>query len=231
MAITLVTSALIPQGVTSGDSSSIDTTGADLLVMLGASFILPTLSDSKSNTWNHLTSQSTGALHEARTRISYAWNPTVGTGHVFSWDYAGYGNTTLIVLAFSGALTASDPFDNENGANTNSNVSTIQPGSMTPTEDNCVVVSACGFGTGTSGLISIDGGFTIAQQDDATGSDIPGSAGAYLIQTTAAAANPTFTSASGTAPASAVIASFKAAGGGGGGGSSTLLMHVARILN
>lgn len=219
MAIAVVSSVLLPRGVTGATSGSIDTTGASLLVM-GLAGFQPvnayTISDSKSNTWTPLTLKATGAANEARTQLFYVANPTVGTGHTFTWAYAGYGNATAAVIAFSGAATAS-PFDLENGFAINSEVSTIQPGSITPSENNEVVVVMGGFPNDmTSGTGAIDGGFTIAHQQNFGGSNVVGGLMAYLIQTTAAAANPTITAPTGTDPMSAVIASFKSAGGGGG---------------
>ncbi len=222
MAIAVVSSVLLPRGVTGATSSSIDTTGATLLVMGLAGFQIVansyTISDSKGNTWTPLTAKDTGAAHEARTQLFYVANPTVGTGHTFDWAYAGYGNATAAVIAFSDCLTVS-PFDQQNGFGTNSEVSTVQPGSITPTEDNEVVVVMGGFPNDmNSGSGSINGGFTIAHQREFGGSNCVGGLMAYLIQTTAAAANPTITAPTGTDPMSAVIASFKSAGGGGGGG-------------
>lgn len=228
MAFALVTSAMLPTGVTGATTSSpLNTTGADLLIFGCASKILPTVSDSKSNTWTPLTSVNAGTAHESRCQLHYVANPTVGTNHDFSWAYAGYGSTTGFVLAFSGAATVS-PFDQENGAFDNGEATSIQPGSITPTEDNELVVALATFTDDfTSGSGSINGGFTIAHQRNFSAGPCNGGLIAYLIQTSAAAANPTITAPTGPDPLSAVIASFKSAGGGGGGGSSGFLLLTA----
>lgn len=222
MAIALVTSAMLPTGVTGATTSTpLNTTGANLLIFGCASKLLPTVSDSKSNTWTPLTSQNAGTGHESRCQLHYVTNPTVGTNHDFSWAYAGYGSTTGFVLAFSGADTSS-PFDQQNGSFDNTEASSIAPGSITPTQDNEVVIALATFTDDfTSGSGSINGGFTIAHQRNYSAGPCNGGLIAYLIQTTAAAANPTITAPTGPDPLTAVIASFKAAGGGGGGGGSS----------
>lgn len=222
MAITIVNSVLLPTGVTGATSSSIDTTGATGLIMGFCGFQpvnLPTISDNKGNTWTARTLQATGAVHEARAQIFDSMDaPTVGTGHTFSWSYAGYMNAFCAVIAINDSK-ASGAFDQENGFATNSEVSSVQPGSITPSEDNEIVFALGGFPNDmNSGTGAINGGFTIQHQRAYTtaGSHIGGLL-AYLIQTTAASANPTITAPTGTDPMSAVIASYKSAGGGGGG--------------
>lgn len=186
-------------------TTGVDTTGANLLIVC-VSFdttSTQTISDSKSNTWTALTkttSSSAGAV------CYYSKNPTVGASHTFS--NTGASNFSSIFMeAFSGADTSS-PFDQENGA-TNSST-TLQPGSVTPSQNNEVIVTFLGFNTaGTP--ISIDGGFT--QSDtavDFSSGNHYGGAMAYLIQTSATAANPTWTRTN-TQTNSARIATFKAA--------------------
>jgi hypothetical protein len=236
VAIALVSSVLLPTGTTGANStgSPIDTTGATGLIAVLSGFQPvnpPTVSDSKGNTWTARTLQATGALHEARTQIfDCVAAPTVGTNHTFEWAYAGYGRFFMAVMAFSD-IKASGAFDQENGFATNSEVSTIQPGSITPAEDNCLVICGGGFPDDmNSGTGAINGGFTIAHQRAFTsaGSHVGGLA-AYLIQTSAAAANPTITAPTGTDPMSAVIASYKSTGGGGGGGGSLLRPPMVRF--
>jgi hypothetical protein len=58
-----------------------------------------------------IASAVTGLVPE---RLYYAANPTVGSGHTFS--YTGASNfSSIFVAAFSGVATSS-PFDKENGA-------------------------------------------------------------------------------------------------------------------
>lgn len=201
------TSASGNAGVT---TSGIDTTGADLIVVSVSWYIVDTpigsltFSDSKSNTWTRLTDSTGGGV--AANVLYYCQSPTVGSGHTFTTNGA---YVSVCVAAFSGST--SSPFDVQNGSGAAGGAGTIQPGSITPTVDNELVM--CGFcgGAGTS-PVSIDGGFTKIVEEPVSSSF--GGAIAYLIQTTAAAANPTWTlSASGSSKATR-IASFKAAAGG-----------------
>ena len=187
-------------GANTATTTAIDTTGATLLVMVlidgQQSGFGTTFSDSKSNTWTCLTQIDSGGGLSASGRICYVANPTVGSGHTFS--AAGY-QITIMVSAWSG-VKVSTPFDQENGT-----ANAAQSGSITPTENNELVISAYGDDYG-SGALSIDGGFTILNTK--RGNDGTKSGGAaYLIQTTAAATNPTWSG--GTTDKWAVIASFK----------------------
>lgn len=205
--------ALIASVNAGGDSStcttgSIDTTGANLIVVYVAGYEPGggiTLTDSKSNSWTALTkSDAAGGING---QLYYCYNGTVGSGHTFTGTNS-YPN--LSVMAFSGAATS--PYSAESGAS--GSAGTIQPGNITPAEDNMLLVCGCSQGSTITGM-TIDGGFTEASAD-AAGSAFR-VAGAYLIQTTAAAANPTWTINSGGYGNVARMATFKAAAGGGGG--------------
>lgn len=185
---------------TGAASSAIDTTGATLLVAVCSGFIgsTPNLTDSKSNTWTGLTIRGGGSL----VKIYYVANPTVGTNHTF--DPSGT-NPSCTVAAFSGVVTTS-PFDQENG-NTGSGGS-VSTGSVTPSEDNELVIAGVTFYP--AGVVSINGGFTITDQVNYVLGAEMGSGLAYLIQTSVAAANPAW-SHSGFTDAAVAIATFKAA--------------------
>lgn len=198
-----------------GPTSAVDTTGADLLVISTGSYLsAATVSDSKGNTWNSLTSYAGGL---AVVRTFYAVNPTVGSGHTFSCSgsYPAIG-----MIAFSGATTTT-PFDLENGSGGSSGT-TNQSGAITPSENNSLVVGASSIWNGGDGnhISSIDGGFTL-EVDVAKGGANFGIAMSYIIQTSAASANPTWTDSLSNDSWADSIASFKSAGGGGGGGGVT----------
>lgn len=211
MAIALVAnvaSATNSGGTTSG---AIDTTGANLLVAVVSDYkatAAPAFTDSKGNTWTGLTAQQNSS-QLSRGRIYYAVNPVVGSGHTFTYAATSIF-ASIYVAAFSGADTAS-PFDQENGAQ-NDGAASLATGSVTPSEANELVVA--GFGATDGGPFGINGGFTITDQLAYSGGNYFGGALAYLIQTSAAAANPTWTPAA-NAPMVAVIATFKASAGGG----------------
>jgi len=188
-----------------GTTGAIDTTGADFLVaVVSQGFQVDPPTDNKSNTWTALTEQTGSSSNHVR--IYYAKNATCGTGHTFTTP-AGAAFPSLCVVAFFGSDLTS-PFDNENGVGESS--SPVSTGSITPSQNDELVIAIAG---GNCTSPAIDGGFTLQENEDQTGGVNYGSAIAWLIQTTAAAANPAWTVAS---SCNAAIASFKAAAGGGG---------------
>lgn len=191
-----------------------DTSGANRIwIGISAYTLGCTPTDSKSNSWTGLTPQNEG------TNGSWAqiWvsgdSPTVGSGHTFTCNE----NTTypsIHVIWASGS--ANSPTDQQNGA-TGVGVTSIQPGSITPTEDNEIVLVLTTHGQ--TGGTTINSGFTEATDIDFTANSMGGTF-SYLIQTTAAAVNPTISFSSGN-PATA-IASFKAAAFVSGGSSMSM---------
>ncbi|MBE3135528.1 MAG: hypothetical protein IMZ55_18830 [Acidobacteria bacterium] len=199
-------------------TDAIDTTGATLIVIAvgdRAEVVIPVITDSKSNVWQQLTEQKDAY---ARAALFYCESPVVGSGHTFTATLA-WGRNNIVVMAFSGA----GKYEAENGAT--DAASTGQPGAVSPLQDGEVVVSGiCFVATGTA---SIDGGFTAY---NCPGVSVDG-AGAYLIQTTKAAANPTWTWSAGNA--AMVIACFAAAWEAtaappAAGGTKPFLLHRRR---
>jgi hypothetical protein len=209
VAFALVANVEAVPGANGGTSAGIDTTGASLLIIHGATFASATgVSDSKGNTWTALTEHSRS---QRFSRIWYVTNPTVGAGHTFTISGTGI-YPHLAAAAFSGADTAS-PFDQENGANAAAATS-IQTGSVTPTtNDQLIIAGVVGFDTNAP---TINLSFTTTDTEATDGSTKMMGGLAYLIQTSAAAVNPTW-SWVGSDPSAASIATFKAAAGGGGG--------------
>jgi len=197
-----------PASTTTG---AVDTTGADFLVVEAQWYPGITsdvvLSDSKGNTWTPLTKRTIGNLAH---RMWWCAPTSVGSGHTFTVaateTYASLG-----AMALSGAHAS--PFGAESGA-TFSSDPTVQPGSLTPAEDNCLVIAATGAAGGLALLtdVTADGGFT-DRPVLPTGGVNTGGAIAYLIQTSAAAANPTLTYDVTPTDVIAASAWFKAAGG------------------
>lgn len=211
MAIALVSNVAAQSSTTNTiTTGAIDTSGATLLVALvnhytggGGGAIL---SDSKGNTWVGLTAQSVPTVSTS-VRLYYAANPTVGTGHTFTAT-GTFSFPFVAAQAFSGALTVS-PFDQQNG-NTSSGATNLTTGSVTPSENDELLIAGLGFqdaiGTATP---TIDLSFTRTNSLDRIVEGL-GGAIAYLVQTTAAAANPTWSWVT-SRPACTVIATFKAA--------------------
>lgn len=209
--ITVVTSAIKQSTNSNGTTTAaLDTTGATLLVFGIAHLDAQgpgTPSDSKANTW----AQAATAGNTCGIDIFYVKNPAVGSGHTFS--NTGTANyPSLFILAFAGTDTSADR-DQQNSA-TASTATTIQPGSVTPSTNNQVVVTVV-CETAVSGTWSIDGGFTISNQGPVQAGAAYGGGMAYLIQTTAAAANPTWTTNSAAAFLSAGVDTFKTAASAG----------------
>ena len=129
-------------------------------------------------------------------------NPAVSSSQTFHVD-CDTGYPLICVMAFSGA--ASSPLDQSSNNKVDVDGG-IQPGSITPSENNCLVVTAL---ISTDEAPSVDSGF--AADSVALSSNVTYGGGiAYLVQATAAAVNPTWTPvASGNA--AATIASFKPA--------------------
>lgn len=190
--------ALIAEDIRNGGvSASLNTTGANFAVVAAINFsALGTITDSQSNTWIPLTAQSSS---NAYIRLFYCIGLSASSSHTFfnSGSFQSIG-----VLVFSGVNAS--PFDSENGASSGG-ASSIQPGSVTPSTDGCVIVT--GLNNYTASAATIDSGFT--------GFSVVISSGlsggiAYLIQPTASPVNPTWSYTSPDVEA-AVIAVFKPA--------------------
>lgn len=221
--ITLVThtTAKAPAGTKGTSSPAIDTSTATLLVCTvgdgnTAGGITETCSDSKTNTWHCLTQQL--ASSSSLNVICYAWDHggsplAVGSGHTFSVQAStASGYPSAEFMAFAGTRTASDPFDQQNGANSGvAAPSTLSTGSVTPTTNNQLIVTGFGYGSNTSTVSVSPGGFAISDQvpDDSVNSY--SSAGAWLVETTATAQNPQWTLGSGASQLTATVATFKQA--------------------
>ena len=178
---------------------AVDTSGANLIV-ISISGDNGTPSDSKGNTWTALTD----AAGNPTARLFYSANPTVGVGHTFTSPSAF---CPIFVAAFSSGGVS--PFDQENTAQTASNVVTLSPGSITPTLDNELVVSALGT-QDPADTHAINSSMSIVQSTNGASGVSFGGGLAYIVQTTATAINPAW-SWNDACPASAVIASFKVA--------------------
>jgi hypothetical protein len=183
----------------------IDTTGAGLLVAslcYYAGGSVTDFGDDKSNTWTMLTEAANGV---AACRVYYTVPSSVGaSSQVYC---AGTGIfATLVFAAFSGG--AASPADQQS-QNSGTSSSSATSSSITPGFNNELVIAACCNG-GTAGANSINESFTIidaARFGDST--NYLGGAAAYKIQTTAAAAAPTWTLSSAQDWATK-MASFKA---------------------
>lgn len=210
--IALVASGKIAgNGSGGGTSGSLNTTGSTLLVMVIGWYSgdaepptsPPYVTDSNTNTWIAIPGTRGVSGGAANITIYYAANPTVSSSQTFTANYPS-SYTTTAIFAFSGVATVS-PLDTSNAAGSGgTSVTTQQTGSVTPANNGSVVIAGVSQFIGGQ-TFSINGSFTGIQQDSSGGAI--NCAGAYLIQTTATAANPTWTSTS-SGSAAADIAVF-----------------------
>ena len=203
-AITLAAhTSFTPASGDGGTTSAINTTGSTLLVLAIAYLggVTMTVSDSKSNTWVARTEYASGAGN-GRIRLYYVANPTVGSGHTFTFSGSS-GFSSVAVAAFNTVVAAS-PYDVENGAGSASATSQ-QPGSITPTSSNELIVSGLEYVGSSAATIGSGMAVTDAQNGGANFSV----ALAWKAQTSAAAINPTWSTNNAADRVTAAIASFK----------------------
>jgi hypothetical protein len=181
-------------------SPSFDTTGANLMIAACGSYGgYASFSDNKSNAYSLALQNGSGS----NTTLDYSRGGTFGTGHILSLSGGGY--QSIAAAAFSGAPAT--PLDQSNSFAT-SGVASIQAGSITPTQNNELIIAVLGPDN-NAGTVTINSGFTIITSAPYVNGVCMGIWIAYLLQTTAAAVNPTWTMTAGNNP-TALIASFKA---------------------
>lgn len=199
---------------TAGPTPPMDTSLADLLLVINCwdnrNGLSGAVTDNKSDTW---TIGPTSGVGDLKVQVNYSWNPpNVGAGHTFSANIQ-FG-AVMHVLAFRGARVSGDPVDKTNGANTASGTS-FQTGSVAPSENNELIITAMVAGIGTAGY-NCGSGFTNLFENDFH-NDPGGNQGAalsYKIQTAAAPENPTW-SWTGTGSAGGTIVTFRSSDGSG----------------
>jgi hypothetical protein len=187
-------------------TSAINTTGANLIVIgVSANTVPATFSDSKGNTWTVAGGYQNNSINGNYSVLYYCYNPAAGSGHIFSTTSGGY--PSIFVEAWSGA--AASPLDQTNGTQGNTSYTTFQPGSITPTRNDELIVTMTSIAvTNGNAASSINDGFTISDSLAFSSGNYWGGAMAYLVQTTAAAVDPAWTY-NGSVFAVANIASFK----------------------
>jgi hypothetical protein len=187
MAIAFVNSCSGGGNANTVTSSSMDTTGANLIVVSVATYgaLGSNLTDSQSNTWTALTTAAS-LTNRAVERLFYCIAPTTSSSHTFTFTQQGT-YPSISAVAFSGVAA----YESENTSTPAGNATTVQTNSVTPSKDGSLVFA----GACTDGGIytAVDSGFTLETSVSHNSGVHMGSASAYLIQTTAAAVNPQFT--------------------------------------
>ena len=186
----LIASTSSGLGANGGTSSAINTTGANLIVIAVAfssyapgTGIAPT--DSKGNTWTGLTVSPSGGANWVTNRLFYCYGATVGTGHTFSFSHSS-SYSSIAVVAFSNV--ASSPFDQQSINAGNAAYTSINTGSITPSQANTLAITSIAGGIDVPP--SIGSGYTLAESAVA-GSSWP-VALAYKVLTATTAQNPTW---------------------------------------
>lgn len=191
-------------------TDAVNSTGAKFIVLTISSYSSTayTVTDSKGNTiLGGVDHNDGGNLHVKIYRIEDVTG--AGSGHTFTADPGG--SSMYIGMTVEGFDDGPLTLDQETAVNTVSGSSPLSTGSLTPSVNNCLVIAA--FEADVASSISINGGFTAFAQD--SGGANEANAIAYLIQTSATAANPAWTWTGTTGVAA--LAVFKPTGGGGGG--------------
>jgi hypothetical protein len=173
-------------------TTPLNTIRADFIVVAASSVANNgTVTDSNSNTWTALTQYGISG-QGAGMRLFYCDNPIVSSTQTFTFSAATTGYPAVAVAAWSGV--AASPFDAQNGSTAVSGPGTRQTGSITPSANGALLISA--IGQSSTSADTIDSSFTVIEHQNYLGGG--GLAGfgislAYLIQGTAAPVNPAWT--------------------------------------
>ena len=190
-------------------TSGIDTTGADLIIIVAGWYPqggTVKVKDSASNTWSSKTSYFDGLFRQIQ--ISYVFSPTTGVAQTFG--SGGTGDTctqcyaAITVEAWSGSTSNGN--EGDKSANTGSGTS-LQPGSISPAANDLFItgIAAANSATGfTNG-----GVFTVSNQHAFTGNGV---AIGMAHGTSSSAQNPTW-SWTNADEAIAAMTAFKPSGG------------------
>lgn len=199
----LLTSSAIANAVAgaTATTAAIDTTGATLLVACVSGYNVNSagsiLTDSASNIWSKLTDPGFGQSGMNNTNtIWYVTSPTTSATHTISVT-SGYPSISLASFSGTRASSPQDVTPTSSGAY-NSAAQTLQPGSITPTQNLDLIVT-CGNNGGTAAATpTINSPMTLIRaQNDASGGR-NALAFYYYVQASASAFNPTYSSNQGT---------------------------------
>lgn len=211
MALLDYTTASVSGGTTSVVTSAFDSTGATLItVWIGSLDGTPTVTDNQGNTYTLGTNSNSGTFHG---RFAHCVSPTTSATHTVT--VASSQDPSIIVAWFD----ATGAFDTQSTPNTGSSVTTLSPGSVTPSADGALVLASLMHyrDAGAITSLSIGSSYTIIVNVDSVSATRVGVALAYLIQGTAGAINPSWSWTGAVDDSSAAALAFAGSGGGGGG--------------
>jgi hypothetical protein len=166
----------------------INTVGADLIVVEIDAFSYAGcgLSDNQGNIWTNAISASAGNQNLV---VWYTHNPTTSAAHTFT-DCQQSG---MQMQAWKGSIAVGNPLDSQ-VSSFQTSTTTWQAGSLTPSQNNSLLVAASSVQVGSGPFTySIGSAYTITDfYGGSVGGDTNGAA-AYLLQSIAAASNPAWT--------------------------------------
>lgn len=211
-----------------GPTPAIDTRGASLLVIAVHYYGVQTfgVSDNQGNAYQALTTYGVDGA-AGFCQLFYCFNPTTSAAHTFSCTFQQYQG--LSVAAFSGTLAGAGVLDKSNGATTTGST-TIQAGSITPSQAGELIVAAYSDGDSQCASPAIDSGLTILETVH-DGSVMNGAL-ACLLSAGSGAINPAWTVSPDTDISAAIASFFPDSGGSGGalaGSSSGVASSVATL--
>jgi len=189
------------QGTTgSATSAPINTNGCNLLVVTVSAAGATTLTDSAGNTWTAGTATSNGSN---RVQIYYCYNPTTSASHTFTVT----GSLTYPTISYYACANYNGATPTQAAGGIAFSALSVQPGSLTPAQNGALLVAALNQGVTTAQTISIDSGFASDFANYVSGISVGGGSG-YLLQSSAAAVNPTMSWPTTTGNAAAAMMSF-----------------------
>lgn len=220
MAWNLITSGAVQgSGTSTLTSPSFNGIGADLIVIVvtwsgSGGGTTPAGADSSGNTYSGINISSTT---QPQVGVLYTHNPTVTSSMTVGVTPA-VEYPCMQYYVYSGSIASGAVLD----VSSFNNAGATQPGSVTPSQNNTLLVT--GVADESTATDSVTGGFASSapgfQQAFFRNAINYGGAASTLVQTTAAAVNPTWTSANGASPTnSTIIAAFKPAAGAAPKGS------------
>lgn len=190
-------------------TAAINTVGASLIIVeqgVAVGVTPPTPTDSSSNTYTCLATQTYTAVMKGR--LCYVENPATSSSHTFTSPSTSMSFPGICAMAFFGTKLPATALDQQAHNNTDGGGTTIQPGSVTPSENGELVFT--GLVDVDTGTVTVNSPFSPAIDQTPATAHAEGVAIAYEIQTTATARNPTWTNSGAAAAKTADITTWKA---------------------
>lgn len=178
----------------SSDSNTVsitfDDSGCDygiLVINYATAASSMTFVDGKGSKWNLLDNDTNTSVKQA---VYECPKPVTGSGHTITVACTGGGLPSVFFIGTRGVRLVNRA--DQASTNAVSTGTSVQPGSITPSENNCIVVTCLGA---YAGNITAPGGGYTGNTVNTSVAHIGGGL-SYIIQTTATATNPTWTKAS-----------------------------------